>query len=160
MLVPGLFLLPGVSLSTPAAWLTLVWVVALGLVASVPIGAVLGSIFSEPSWTGIAVLPTFGLIAISGTFYPITHFPAWLRDIAQVFPLYWTGLGMRSALLPERMAAVEIGGSWRHLATLGVLGVWAVLGLALAPSVLRRMARKESGSNMERRRAKAIARAR
>jgi ABC-2 type transport system permease protein len=158
-LVPGLFLLPGVSMNTPAAWLTLLWVVALGLLASLPIGAVIGSIFSEPSWTGIIVLPTGGLIAISGTFYPITHFPVWLRDIAQVFPLYWTGLGMRSAMLPDRLAAVEIGGSWRHLATFGVLGAWAILGLALAPSVLRRMARKESGSNMELRRAKAIARA-
>jgi ABC-2 type transport system permease protein len=158
-LVPGLYLLSGVSMNTPAAWLTLLWVVALGLLASLPIGAVIGSIFSEPSWTGIIVLPMGGLIAISGTFYPITHFPVWLRDIAQVFPLYWTGLGMRSAMLPDRMAAVEIGGSWRHLATFGVLGAWAVLGLALAPSVLRRMARKESGSNMELRRAKAIARA-
>jgi ABC-2 type transport system permease protein len=106
----GMVLLPGVSLNTAAAWLTMLWVVALGYLASLPIGAVIGSIFSEPSWTGISVLPTFGLIGISGVFYPITRFPVWLQDIAQVFPLYWTGLGVRSALLPARMAAVEIGG--------------------------------------------------
>jgi ABC-2 type transport system permease protein len=159
-LVAGMLLLPGLSLNTASAWLTLVWVVALGLVASLPIGAVIGSIFSEPGWTGLMVLPTIGLIGISGMFYPITHFPVWLRDIAQVFPLYWAGLGMRSALLPGQMAAVEIGGSWRHLATFGVLAAWAALGLVLAPIVLRRMARKESGSNMEQRKARAIARAR
>lgn len=158
-LVVGMLLLPGVALNSVGAWLTLLWVIALGLVASLPMGAVIGSVFSDPAWTGLMTLPTFGLLGISGMFYPITHFPVWLQDIAQVFPLYWTGLGMRSALLPDQMAAVEIGGSWRHLATFGVLAAWAVVGLTLAPMVLRRMARKESGSNMERRKAKAIARA-
>ena len=63
------------------------------------------------------------------------------------------------ALLPPEMAAVEIGGSWRHLETLGVLGLWAVVGLLVAPIVLRRMARRESGSDVERRRQKALQRA-
>ena len=159
-LAGGMLLVPGLSVNSAHAWLTMLLVVALGFVASLPIGAVIGSIFSDPTWTGLMVLPSFGLIGISGMFYPITHFPVWLQDIAQVFPLYWAGLGMRSALLPDHMAAVEIGGSWRHLATFGVLAAWAALGLALAPVVMRRMARKESGSNMEHRKAKAIARAR
>lgn len=159
-LVGGMLFLPGLQLNSAYAWLTMLWVVILAFLASLPIGAVIGSIFSEPTWTGLSVLPVFGLIGISGMFYPITHFPVWLQDVAQVFPLYWAGLGMRSALLPDHMAAVEIGGSWRHLATFGVLAAWAVLGLALAPVVMRRMARKESGSNMEHRKARAIARAR
>ena len=98
------------------------------------------------------MLPVLGITAISGIFYPITRFPPWLQDIAQVFPVYWLGLGMRSALLPADLAAAEIGGSWRHLATLGVLGGWAVLGLAVAPIMLRRMARRESGSSVAARR--------
>jgi len=156
----GMVLLPGLSLNTVSAWVTVLWVIVLGYVASLPIGAVIGSIFSDPNWTGVAVLPTLGLVGISGVFYPITHFPVWLQDIAQVFPLYWAGLGLRSAMLPDSMAAVEIGGSWRPLATFGVLAAWAALGLLLAPVVLRRMARKESGSNMAHRKARAIARAR
>jgi ABC-2 type transport system permease protein len=44
--------------------------------------------------------------------------------------------------------------------TFGVLAAWAALGLLLAPVVLRRMARKESGSNMAHRKEKAMARAR
>jgi ABC-2 type transport system permease protein len=87
-----------------------------------------------------------GLAAISGIFYPITHLPVFLQWTGQVFPLYWLGLGMRSALLPHSLAAVEIGHSWRHLATFGVLAAWSVAGLVLAPVVLRRMARRESGS--------------
>lgn len=160
MLVAGMLFLPGLSLHSASSWLTILWVVVLGFLASLPIGAVIGSIFSEPTWTGLLTLPMFGLVGISGLFYPITHFPVWLQDIAQVFPLYWAGLGMRSALLPGHLAAVEIGGSWRHLATFGVLAAWAALGLALAPVVMRRMARKESGSNMEHRKTRALARAR
>ena len=66
------------------------------------------------------------------------------------------GLGMRSALLPNAMAAAEIGHSWRHLATFGVLSAWAVAGLVLAPFVLRRMARREPGSNVAARREKVV----
>jgi ABC-2 type transport system permease protein len=77
----------------------------------------------------------------------------WLQWAAEVFPVYWLGLGMRSALLP---ASVEIGDSWRHMETLGVLGAWALLGLLVAPIVLRRMARRESGSAVAARRDKAL----
>jgi ABC-2 type transport system permease protein len=104
------------------------------------------------------MLPLMGLIATSGIFYPITNFPIWLQWIAQVFPIYWLGLGMRSAMLPGDMAAVEFGHSWRHLETLGVLGIWAVAGLVLAPIVLRRMARRESGSSVAARRERAMQR--
>jgi ABC-2 type transport system permease protein len=96
------------------------------------------------------------VIAISGIFYPITSLPDWLQGVGQVFPIYWLGLGMRSALLPDSAAAVEIGESWRHLETVGVLSAWAVAGLILAPIVLRRMARRESGSIVASRREKAL----
>jgi ABC-2 type transport system permease protein len=39
-----------------------------------------------------------------------------------------------------------------------VLGLWAVVGLALAPAVLRRMARRESGSAVAARRERALTR--
>jgi hypothetical protein len=55
-------------------------------------------------------------------------------------------------------AGVEIGGSWRLLQTTLVLGVWAVAGLILAPIVLRRMARRESGSSELARRDKELQR--
>ncbi|WP_327095008.1 ABC transporter permease [Nocardia vinacea] len=100
-----------------------------------------------------------GIVAISGVFYPITSMPGWLQGVAQVFPVYWVGLGMRSAMLPGDAVAIELGHSWRHLETIAVLGVWAVAGLLLAPIVLRRMARRESGSNVAARREKAIQRA-
>lgn len=160
ILVPSAFLFDGLQLSSPGAWLTLAWVLVIGLVATMPIGAIFGSLISNPSSLGLVMLPFMGLTAISGIFYPITSFPVWLQWIAQFFPVYWLGLGMRSALLPGSLVSVEIGDSWRHLETLGVLGIWAVIGLVLAPMVLRRMARRESGSSVAERREKAMQRVR
>jgi ABC-2 type transport system permease protein len=157
-LVPGMFLLDGVALNSVGAWLTLAWVVVLGLLATLPLGAIFGSLLSSPRNLGLIMLPMMGLIATSGIFYPITNFPGWLQAIGQVFPIYWLGLGMRSAMLPGEMAAVEFDHSWRHLETAGMLGIWAVLGLAVAPMVLRRMARRESGSSVAARREKAMQR--
>ena len=154
VLIPSLFMLDGIAIN----WFTLVWVLALGLVATLPLGAVAGSMFSNTRNTGIIMLPVMGLVAISGIFYPISAMPDWVQSVAQVFPIYWLGLGMRSAMLPDGLSAVEIGESWRHLETLGVLGAWAVAGLLVAPMVLRRMARRESGSSVAERREKAMQR--
>jgi ABC-2 type transport system permease protein len=157
-LIPAMFIIPGLAISSLSSWLTLIWVLALGMLAALPIGAVLGSAFTSARSQGLITLPILGLIAISGIFYPIASLPDWLQWIAQLFPIYWLGLGMRSAMLPGSAVSVELGESWRHLETIGVLGVWAVIGLVLAPVVLRRMARRESGSSMAKRREKALQR--
>jgi ABC-2 type transport system permease protein len=154
--VPGVIVLHGFKLDTPGRWITLIALIAFGLLATLPLGAIIGSLFDNPRNMGLVVLPTFALVATSGIFYPITNFPHWLQLLAQCFPVYWLGLGMRSALLPSDLAAVEIGHSWRHLETFGMLGLWAVLGLVLAPVLLRRMARRESGSSVAERREKAM----
>ncbi|MEV4257922.1 ABC transporter permease, partial [Spirillospora sp. NPDC049652] len=140
LLVPGAFMVDGLRLGSASCWFTLAWVLALGLVATQSVGAALGALVSSPRAAGVITLPVMAVISISGVFYPVTALPGWLQQVAQVFPVYWLGLGMRSALLPDGMAAVEIDQSWRHLETFGVLGAWAVAGLVLAPVVLRRMA--------------------
>ncbi|QFU92584.1 ABC transporter permease [Amycolatopsis sp. YIM 10] len=157
-LIPALLIIPGLAVGSVGSWLTLGWVLALGLVATLPIGAALGAMFTSARSQGLLTLPILGMIAISGVFYPITVLPEWLHWLPQVFPIYWLGLGMRSALLPDSAAVVEIGESWRHLETIGALGAWAVLGLIVAPIVLRRMARRESGSTVAERRDKALQR--
>jgi len=154
VLVPSLIMLDGISIN----WFTLVWVLVLGLVASLPIGALIGSLFSNPRNAGLIMLPMMGFTAISGIFYPISSMPDWLQGIAQLFPIYWLGLGMRSAMLPAALRMAEIGDSWRHLETVGVLLAWAVVGLLVAPMVMRRMARRESGSSVAARRERALQR--
>ncbi|GII94432.1 ABC transporter permease [Sinosporangium siamense] len=157
-LIPGMFIVSGLATGTVGSWLTVLWVLALGMIASLPIGAVLGSLFTTARAQGIITLPVLALIGISGIFYPLTSLPEWVQVIAQIFPFYWLGLGMRSALLPDAAVAVEIGESWRHLETVGVLGAWALLGLLAAPAVLRHMARRESGSTVAARRERALQR--
>jgi ABC-2 type transport system permease protein len=158
LLAPGLLTVDGLEVGGIGSWLTLAWVLLSGLVATQSIGAVLGALISSPRGAGYLSLPVIGLVAISGIFYPITALPGWLQGIAQAFPMYWLGLGMRSALLPDAAASVELGGSWRHLETIAVLGTWAVLGVVVAPIVLRRMARRESGARVAERREKLLQR--
>jgi ABC-2 type transport system permease protein len=141
--VPALLLIPGLP---------------IGNAATLPAGAVLGSVFTSARSQGLLTLPVLAVIGISGIFYPITALPGWVQAIAQGFPIYWLGLGMRSALLPPSAVALELGESWRHLETVAVLGAWAVVGLLLAPIVLRRMARRESGSRVADRRERALRR--
>ena len=157
-LFAGAFLVTGLAIGNPGSWLTLAWVLVLGLLSTVPLGAVLGSLFPDTRTTALLLLLLGGLAAISGIFDPITRLPVFLQWTGQVFPLYWLGLGIRSALLPHALAAAEIGHSWRHPATFGVLSAWALTGLVLAPIVLRRTARRESGSSVAARREKAMQR--
>jgi ABC-2 type transport system permease protein len=153
--IPGVFLVHGLHVSA-TGWLTLIWLVPLSLIATMPIGAVLGSLFDNPRNIALLILPIIGLVAISGVFYPITAMPGWVQAVAQAFPVYWLGLGMRSVFLPASLAAVELGHSWRHWEVLGMLVLWSVAGLALAPAFLRRMARRESGSAVAARRQRAM----
>jgi ABC-2 type transport system permease protein len=126
----------------------LVLIFLFGMLATVPISVTLGSLLKRASQTGLLFLGSMLLIVPSGIFYPITALPEWLQWVGQAFPYYWLGLGARSAMLPESMAAAEIGESWRTAEMFAVLGVWTVLGMVLAPIVLRRMARRESGSTV------------
>jgi ABC-2 type transport system permease protein len=157
-LILGLVAFPGVHLSA-VGLATLVWVAAGGLLATIPLGITLGSLLPNPRFIPLVLLPLGGITAISGIFYPITHLPGWLQAIGQVFPVYWLGLGMRAALLPGFMQTVELNGSWRLPYVLLALALWSALGLAAAPPVLRRMARRESGSKVAARRERAMLRA-
>ena len=95
------------------------------------------------------MLPVLFLGGISGIFYPLQQLWGWVEVVAQIFPMYWLGLGMRSAFLPDSAAALEVGGTWRPVETLLVLGAWAVVGMVATPVVLRRMARRQTGSQVE-----------
>ncbi|CAL9597922.1 hypothetical protein SUDANB95_05330 [Actinosynnema sp. ALI-1.44] len=158
-ILPALILIPDLTDAGLAGWLAVLPVLLLGLAATLPWGAIAGSIAKSPQGAmGFTMLPMMGVVAISGIFYPIHALPGWLQGLGQVFPVYWVGLGARSALLPHEAAAAEVGGSWRTLEMVGVLGVWAVVGFVLAPTILRRMARRESGADMEQRRQAALQR--
>ncbi|HMH70606.1 MAG TPA: ABC transporter permease [Candidatus Saccharimonadales bacterium] len=151
ILIPSLLIVPGLSETISVGdFFTLAWLLMLGLLATAPFGAIIGSIVksSGAGW-GLTLLPLIVLTAISGIFYPITALAGWVQAIAQVFPVYWLGLGVRSAFNPEVAAAFELTGSWRTAETVLVLLAWAIVGLLIVPKVLRKMARHTSGSEMQ-----------
>jgi ABC-2 type transport system permease protein len=158
LLIVGLAPFSGLALGSATSWLTLAWVLALGLLAMLSVGAVLGSLFRSVRSATVMITGIFLLIGVSGIFTPIARLPAWLQWVGQALPLYWLGLGVRSGLLPGNLAAVEIGHSWRHLATAGVLSAWAIAGLVLAPILLRRVLRGEAGSSVAARRERLLGR--
>lgn len=159
LLIPATFVLDNLWRNGFSGVIHVVALFALGLLATIPLGIVIGSIFKNPrSVGGWGMLIMGGLVWVSGIFSPVTLLADWLQSVAQVFPMYWLGLGMRSALLPDSAAVVEIGGSWRIVETFAVLGAWAAIGLLLAPVLLRRMARNEAGSSLEEHRQKALQR--
>lgn len=150
ILVPGMLLFDDLMQNGAAGWATVAWVTVLGLLATLPIGIILGSLVPGVQKMGTwGFFPIMGLTAISGIFFPIQALWGWVQVVAQVFPIYWLGLGMRSAFLPDSAVALEIGGSWRTAETIVVLAAWAVAGFLIAPRVLRRMARRQSGSQVE-----------
>ena len=150
ILVPGFLLFDGLMSGGASGWLTFAWVLVLGLLATLPLGMILGSVVPGVQKIGTwGMLPVLFVTAISGIFAPVQLLWGWLQVVAQVFPMYWIGLGMRSAFLPDAAAAVELGGSWRTGTTVLVLVAWAVFGLLVTPRVLRRMARKQSGSQVQ-----------
>jgi ABC-2 type transport system permease protein len=149
ILVPS-FLLFEDLMADSSGWFTVVWVLLLGLLAALPIGMVIGALVPSAQKVGTwGMLPVMVLAGISGIFYPIQQLWGWVQVIAQVFPMYWLGLGMRSAFLPDSAAALELGGSWRTLETVLVLGAWAVAGAVVTPRVLRRMSRRSTGSQVQ-----------
>ena len=149
ILVPSALLFDDVMPSGVGGWLTVTWVLVLGMLATLPIGMVLGSVVPNTQKVGTwGMLPVLVVTGISGIFVPVQALWGWVQTVAQVFPTYWIGLGMRSAFLPDAAASLELGGSWRTGETVLVLTAWAVAGLLVTPVVLRRMARRQSGSQV------------
>jgi ABC-2 type transport system permease protein len=149
IVVPGIMIVDDLVLDA-RAWLLLALLFVVGMVSTVPIGVALGSVMKSSLQAMLVPLACTLVMCVSGIFFPITILPTWVQSAAQAFPFYWVGLGARSAMLPPEMAAVEIGQSWRTVEMFAVLGVWAVIGLSLAPILLRRMARRQSGSAVAR----------
>lgn len=145
LLVPAHFLLGPILPVSAAGWLGLLGVAILSLAATVPLGAVAGAVAK----TTMAVLPlalvSYGLMVISGIFFPISLMPPWVGAIAQIFPMYWLGLGSRAVLIPDS----GFSDVWQAGLAIGVPLAWAALGLILAPKALRRMTARQSGARLE-----------
>jgi ABC-2 type transport system permease protein len=120
------------------AWWTFTWVFLLGVAACSLLGIAASSLPRSAARNGVAVitLPFVVLQFISGVYVPFFLVPAWLRDIASLFPLEWMVRGMRSVFVPQAVT-LEPGHSWQHGQTALVLSAWVVAGLVLCLTTFR-----------------------
>lgn len=147
ILVPATVLFDDVMPTDAVGWIRMLGMIVLGILATMPIGLIIGAVVPSVQKAGSwGMVPVMLLISVSGIFLPIQNMWDWAQVVVQIFPLYWLGLGMRAAFLPEAAAAVEVAGSWRTWQTIAVLLAWAIVTTALLPKLLKRMANRQSGS--------------
>lgn len=160
MVVPGVLFVEGFGFQGRADAVTLLWVCVLGMFALAPVGAILGSLIDNPRLgASLAILPSIAVVMVSGVMFPFGILPDWVQAVGLLLPVYWLGLGVRSAVLPDSHAAYELAGSWQLPQVAGVLAVWALVGFAVALWLLPRMARRTSGSRVQAAREEAMKRA-
>ncbi len=110
----------------PRDWLALAVFVAAGVACFALLGVAFSHLIpnfdSAPAYVNAVFLP---VIFISGVFYDAENAPAWLRDIGRALPLTHLIDGLRGAMVTGASLADNAG-------SLGVIGLWTLLGAVLA----------------------------
>src|SRR5215210_2550735 len=110
----------------PRDWLELALFVAAGVACLAALGVayahVIPNFDAAPAYVNIVFLP---VIFISGVFYDAQEAPQFLRDIGAALPLTHVIEGLSGAMVTGR-------GLSDNLSALGVIGVWAAVGIVLA----------------------------
>ncbi|MCC5947546.1 MAG: ABC transporter permease [Nitriliruptoraceae bacterium] len=140
-------LFDGAVPTDPARWVVAIGAILLGVLATLPLGFVVGSLVRKiQQVTTWGMLPIVALAWISGIFGSMEALWPWVRTLAQLFPLYWLAHLLRYAFLPEAAVVGELGGVWRLGLGVTALIVWSVIGTVPATLLVRRMARRQSGA--------------
>jgi lipooligosaccharide transport system permease protein len=113
------------------------------VLATIPVCLLTGLAFATPieafaitrdSQSGFAMLYRFGLIPLflfSGTFFPISQLPGWIRPLAYATPL-WHGVALCRSL---SLGTPDLGSALVHVAYLAAL---ALVGLVIGQRNYRR----------------------
>lgn len=103
-------------------------ILVLGPVMFVSLGLLLGSVSKTPESAAVAgnVL-TFPMMFLSGTFFPVSQFPAYLQTVAHFLPLYYVIDGMNETMLFHQTgpALVDIAVVAALAVIFFVAAVWA-----------------------------------
>jgi lipooligosaccharide transport system permease protein len=112
--------------ATRSAWVVLAWPAATltGLAFAAPVAAWAVSVKSENNFAYLFRFGMMPLMLFSGTFFPISQLPGWLRALAYATPL-WHGVNLcrmlSLGLLDLPLALINVA----YLAVLSGIGVWA-----------------------------------
>ena len=113
------------------------------VLAALPVSVLTGLAFAAPieAWaitvtkdTSFAMIFRFGMIPLflfSGTFFPISQLPAWVRPVAYATPL-WHGVALSRSL---SLGTADLSGALAHL---GYLLALAMIGVAAGAGTYRR----------------------
>lgn len=127
LLLAMAFTLYDVPVPGPAQWVTFLWVSVLGITACTLCGIAFSSLVRSGRGAPAMVTPVaLGLQFISGVFSLFTNLPAWMQQLAALFPLKWMTQGMRAVFLPPSFAAHEPAGSSELGLVALVLVLWCV----------------------------------
>lgn len=131
----------GIDVHLPADlghWVTFGWVAVLGALAGTVLGIAVSGLRGSATSVGTGI-SAFAIVLqfFSGVFFAPNETPAWMQQIAALFPLKWLNQGMRSAFLPDRLGAVEVAGGWEHGRTVAVLAAWVIIGTVICVRTFR-----------------------
>jgi ABC-2 type transport system permease protein len=124
----------GVDLPTSAnKWFTLFALIVLGSACSTILGIAFSNVPKSGRGASAVVSPVVIILQFfSGVFFIFTSLPAWMQQVAAIFPLKWMTQGMRSVFLPDSFAAREVAGTWETTRTFAIIGAWLIIGLIWA----------------------------
>jgi lipooligosaccharide transport system permease protein len=112
--------------ATRSAWVVLAWPAAVltGLAFAAPIAAWAVTVTSENNFAYMFRFGMMPLMLFSGTFFPLSQLPGWLRPLAYATPL-WHGVDLCRGLSLGRVDPPAALGHVAYLAVLAGLGIWA-----------------------------------
>ena len=130
--------------STPQKWLTFGWLLLLGLLVCTLLGIAFSSIPKTGRGAPALVSPVVLVLQFtSGVFFIYSTLPAWMRQVASLFPLKWMCQGMRSVFLPDSFTSQESAGAWELGRVALVLVAWVVIGALICATTFRWQRRSE-----------------
>jgi ABC-2 type transport system permease protein len=121
----------GVEMPTePSKWLVFIWLVLLGSACSTALGIAFSIVPKSGRGASAVVSPIVIILQFfSGVFFVFTQLPAWMQQLAAIFPLKWLTQGMRSVFLPDSFASQEVAKSWETGRTFIILLAWLFIGV-------------------------------
>lgn len=105
----GLAVTPPFGLRLPAAWWVVVPLLAVGVLAFLSIGLLVGAVArTEEAASAMANFVVLPMAFLSGTFFDISQAPGWLQAVSRVLPLRW----MNDAVLDVLARDQGVGALW------------------------------------------------
>jgi ABC-2 type transport system permease protein len=119
--------------NTTERWLRFIWLILLGSICSTILGIAFPAVPKNGRGASAVVSPIVIILQFfSGVFFVFTDLPAWMQQVAAIFPLKWMTQGMRSVFLPDSFAAREVAGNWETGRTFVIILAWFIAGLFIS----------------------------